>query len=92
MPDDDRERQRPSVVDSKEIFISRHSVATAHLPLERVDYMSDREQSWSTGIEKRSVSTGHLPRAPQDDGAGASVPTGHLPTDVPAAKPSEDKK
>lgn len=43
-------------------------------------------------IEK-SQPTGHLPKVPhRDSGAGASVPTGHLPNDVapsPAPTPSE---
>ena len=45
-------------------------------------------------LVKKSNPTGHLPRLPEGhDGTGASVPTGHLPTDISTPTPTpKDKK
>lgn len=58
----------------------------------------DGEKKIVREIIEKSSPTGHLPRAPdRDGGTGASMPTGHLPSDAapapsPTPTPTESEK
>lgn len=67
----------------------RDSVPTAHLKLakrEDCDMSSDENTSENKSAPvslKKTAPTGHLPKVPSTNEPGASVPTGHLPSDAP---------